>query len=91
MRRRALKRKGMCRVFWGSHGCHKQRGHRGLHVCSSDCVPCDGPNIFGEDWDREAYIAEVAAWMEYRRGKGKGWPTHRPDDRRLPKRLGVVS
>jgi hypothetical protein len=24
-----------CRVFWGSHGCDKPRGHRGRHLCQS--------------------------------------------------------
>lgn len=22
-----------CRVYWGSHGCHLERGHDGPHVC----------------------------------------------------------
>jgi hypothetical protein len=26
-----------CRVYWGSHGCHKKRGHRGHHWCN--CTP----------------------------------------------------
>ena len=86
MRRKALHRKGMCDVFWGSHGCHKQRGHIGLHWCSNDCIPCDG-RAFGDDWDREAYIIQVAEWMEHRRKLGKGLPTFRPDDWRLPQRL----
>jgi hypothetical protein len=89
MRRQAIKRRGACRVYWGSHGCSKQRGHIGLHFCSAGCVPCDGEHIFGEDWDRAAYIRQVAEWMEHRRRLGKGWPSHRPDDWRLPTRLVV--
>lgn len=27
-----------CRVYWGSHGCEKRRGHRGHHEC--DCCEC---------------------------------------------------
>jgi hypothetical protein len=27
-----------CRVYWGSHGCDKPRGHRGHHRCGS-CSP----------------------------------------------------
>lgn len=27
------RRKQVCRVYWGSHGCHKHRGHRGVHRC----------------------------------------------------------
>jgi hypothetical protein len=26
-----------CRVYWGTHGCYRPRGHRGGHVC--DCSP----------------------------------------------------
>lgn len=22
-----------CRVYWGSHGCQRDRGHRGAHIC----------------------------------------------------------
>ncbi|MGW7001400.1 hypothetical protein ACWGCW_00885 [Streptomyces sp. NPDC054933] len=87
MRRRAIDRKGPCRVYWGSHGCHKQRGHLGLHWCSNGCAPCDGEHVFGEDWDREAYIAQVAEWIEHRKGLGKGWPTFQPDNWRLPGNL----
>lgn len=87
MRREALKRKGGCRVFWGGHGCSKQRGHRGLHWCSSGCIPCDGDRAFGEDWDRTAYLAEVLDWREHRLRHGKGLPTHQPDNYRLPHRL----
>lgn len=25
-----------CRVYWGSHGCHKIRNHKGRHACD----PC---------------------------------------------------
>jgi hypothetical protein len=89
MRRKAISRKGPCRVYWGSHGCNKQRGHIGLHYCSTACVPCDGVYIFGEDWDRTVYIAQVADWLEFRRRLGKGWPAHRPDDWRLPRALEV--
>jgi len=28
----------MCRVYWGSHGCHLVRGHDGHHLCCCDCV-----------------------------------------------------
>ncbi len=27
-----------CGVYWGSHGCCKERGHRGAHEC--DCCQC---------------------------------------------------
>lgn len=26
-----------CRVYWGSHGCERRRGHRGHHFCCCDC------------------------------------------------------
>lgn len=28
-----------CRVFWGTHGCARPRGHEGDHWC--DCCRCD--------------------------------------------------
>jgi hypothetical protein len=33
-----------CRVYWGSHGCDRPRGHDGPHAC--DCCEC-------EDHDRD--------------------------------------
>lgn len=45
-----------CRVYWGSHGCERPRGHDGPHWC--DCCDCDdhpgegcvgGPPYFGSD------------------------------------------
>ena len=27
-----------CRVYWGSHGCQRERGHEGTHECS--CCYC---------------------------------------------------
>lgn len=27
----------LCRVYWGSHGCDRPRGHSGPHVCG--CAP----------------------------------------------------
>ena len=59
-----------CRVYWGSHGCSRPRGHEGAHWC--DCCECDdhpdhdsgcvagppyyGPDthFFGEDSDADA-------------------------------------
>lgn len=84
MRRQALRRKGPCDVYWGSHGCHKQRGHIGLHWCSNNCIPCDGPHIFGDDWDRDAYIQQVADWIAHRQRIGKSLPA---GDWRLPRNL----
>jgi len=26
-----------CRVYWGSHGCYRKRGHRGQHICRGCC------------------------------------------------------
>lgn len=47
-----------CRVYWGSHGCARPRGHEGAHWC--DCCECDshpqegegcvaGPPYYGPD------------------------------------------
>jgi hypothetical protein len=91
VRRKALVRKGACRVFWGSHGCSKQRGHRGLHWCSSGCIPCDSPYVFGEDWDEAAYVREVLEWWEYRCRLGKGRPTHQPNHWQLPRYFRVLA
>lgn len=39
-----------CRVYWASHGCKLERGHRGPHRCDPDCPPID-PRYepYGED------------------------------------------
>lgn len=54
-----------CRVNWGSHGCHRARGHEGLHEC--DCCECDdhaaNAGLFiDEDGDE---ILCVATWPYY--------------------------
>lgn len=47
-----------CDVYWGSHGCHRPRGHEGPHWC--DCCNCEdhpdddsgcvaGPPYYGDD------------------------------------------
>lgn len=36
-----------CRVYWGSHGCDKKRGHRGAHACG--CCDCDNHKRDHED------------------------------------------
>lgn len=48
-----LARSGPCRVYWGSHGCSKQRGHLGRHYCGSCCYAPDPEQaiFYGEDWD----------------------------------------
>ena len=71
MRRKALERKGVCQTFWGSHGCSKQRGHIGQHICSSDCTRCPEEGAFGEDWDAEAYAAQLQDWRRHRASIGK--------------------
>ena len=54
-----------CRVYWGSHGCKRTRGHEGLHEC--DCCEC--PDHVANDG---LYIDEdgeetqcVATWPYY--------------------------
>jgi len=71
VRRQALERKGICRVFWGSHGCTKQRGHIGQHICSNGCIPCPVEGAFGEDWDAEAYAVQLEEWCQHRTSVGK--------------------
>ncbi len=54
-RERKIERQGECRVFWGSHGCHKQRGHLdsdgfGGHRCGPGCwFPDETTELYGED------------------------------------------
>ena len=40
-----------CRVYWGSHGCHRHRHHLGPHRCCEDGDPYYGwlTNFYGED------------------------------------------
>lgn len=39
-----------CRVYWGTHGCRKQRGHLGKHLCAPGCRPANEYDLFyGED------------------------------------------
>jgi hypothetical protein len=34
-----------CRVYWGSHGCHLRRGHKGDHWCNCcECVSHPDPD-----------------------------------------------
>lgn len=40
-----------CRVYWGSHGCDKERGHKGPHACRCGTPPYRGrwTRFYGED------------------------------------------
>lgn len=51
MRHKWKARARPCRVYWGSHGCRKQRGHLGKHLCQPGCgpAPTDPERLFGED------------------------------------------
>lgn len=40
-----------CYTYWGSHGCKKQAGHSGVHVCSCRSVPAEGQHFYGESVD----------------------------------------
>lgn len=35
-----------CRVYWGSHGCFKRRGHRGHCLCDCECKRHPDPGSF---------------------------------------------
>jgi len=53
-RDRKLERKGHCRVYWGSHGCRKQRGHLdsdgfGGHRCCPGSNPDEDTVLYGAD------------------------------------------
>ncbi len=49
-RAQRIRERGMCRVYWGSHGCSKPRGHTGIHFCGRGCwIPDVTTVFFGED------------------------------------------
>jgi hypothetical protein len=37
----------ICRVYWGSHGCDKLRGHAGPHICASCYDPKETKGYVG--------------------------------------------
>jgi hypothetical protein len=48
-----------CRVYWGTHGCKKRRGHPGPHRCTHGCTfPETIPNVlyYGEDYKEESNV-----------------------------------
>ena len=52
-----------CRVYWGSHGCHLQRGHKGHHECQ--CARDEYGNL--EPKVDEEGVHNVGAWPYYGR------------------------
>lgn len=54
-----------CRVYWGSHGCRRQRGHEGLHEC--DCCECEdhvgNAGVYADE-DGDELLC-VATWPYY--------------------------
>jgi hypothetical protein len=54
MRHKEKAKKIPCRVFWGSHGCRKQRGHLGRHLCQPGCPYPDQYKLYGEDAGKDA-------------------------------------
>lgn len=52
-----------CRVYWGSHGCMKARGHEGHHEC--ECCTC-GDNHPFPDWpDRGVHCVAKFPFYTY--------------------------
>lgn len=51
-----------CRVFWGSHGCDRPRGHDGPHLCLSCWTEGDedgwvgAPPYYGHGWHLDRYL-----------------------------------
>lgn len=67
-----------CRVYWGSHGCKLERGHRGPHRCDPDCPPIDlRYEPYGEDAGPDQFRHRALA---ARQNRGTG-PARR-DNRR---------
>ena len=55
MRHKQKAKDNPCRVYWGSHGCRKQKGHLGNHLCQPGCYIGDPNNpeiqFYGEDYE----------------------------------------
>jgi len=47
-----------CRVYWGSHGCHLERGHDG--DCQCDCCDCGEHHPY-PDWPDESVLCVATA------------------------------
>jgi len=47
-----------CDVYWGSHGCHRERGHEG--DCECDCCHCGEHHPF-PDWPDEDVLCVAKA------------------------------
>lgn len=61
---RPKRRVADCRVYWGSHGCDLERGHRGHHEC--DCCECpDHIGNLGMTEDEDGEYLCVATWPYY--------------------------
>jgi hypothetical protein len=89
-----IRQHGHCRVFWGSHDCHLERGHQGPHRCDDDCPPAGYGKwwrVFGEDiwWPLRAWewIARYPGghrrlwWLIRHR---KPWPQMTVQGRNVP-------
>lgn len=55
-----------CDVFWGSHGCHRRKGHPGRHICSRGCTKVPH-NVVLEPWEDDlgswaVYDSEAGDW-----------------------------
>lgn len=48
-----------CDVYWGSHGCHLDRGHSDPHFCCCDCTEGKHP------WDDEPGVVCVGRFPYY--------------------------
>lgn len=68
-----------CRVYWGSHGCDRPRGHTGPHLCLScwtedeagwvGAPPYYGPETFFYGEDAESFDGNPA---EHPRNRSQG-------------------
>jgi hypothetical protein len=45
-----------CRVYWGTHGCRLERGHKGFHEC--DCCICENKEHTHEVIDNIVCVAK---------------------------------
>lgn len=59
---------GMCLTYWGSHGCHLDAEHEGMHVCLACCDISDADHLLAHaNADENQYGVDGCAgnWPYY--------------------------
>jgi hypothetical protein len=63
-----------CQVYWGSHGCHRSRGHGGNHECQDPDESTPHSVVNRRGLDKHGF-----RWTMY--GDDIGWQTYGEDPR----------